>query len=392
MRFKRKSKAPEIAEQLFVRVDRKTKNLTRRLQPGDAAVINHADIDRVAAETLVRCQPAVVINAAKSTTGKYPNSGPSIIVKAGIPLIDDCGEQVMNLHEGNHIEVSGSQVLRHGKQIARGTLQTEDTIAADQEAARANLPQQLEAFTENTIKYMQVEQDLIFNGIGLPDIKTSFAGKHALIVVRGYNYKEDLQSLMSYIREYHPVLVGVDGGADAILEAGLTPDMIVGDMDSVTDNALHCGAEIVVHAYRDGRAPGTERLDKLGVDYLTLPATGTSEDVAMLMADDKGADLIVALGTHATLVEFLDKGRPGMASTFLTRLRIGSKLVDAKGVSKLYQPKIGTGLSLLFVLVGVLAVGVALAVTPVGQAFYGVVGIYLSKLVDFIQALVGLTP
>lgn len=239
---------------------------------------------------------------------------------------------------------------------------------------------------------MQVEQDLIFNGIGLPDIKTNFAGKHALIVVRGYNYKEDLQSLMSYIREYHPVLVGVDGGADAILEAGLTPDMIVGDMDSVTDNALHCGAEVVVHAYRDGRAPGTERLDKLGVDYLTLPATGTSEDVAMLIADDKGADLIVALGTHATLVEFLDKGRPGMASTFLTRLRIGSKLVDAKGVSKLYQPKIGTGLSLLFVLVGVLAVGVALAVTPVGQAFYGVVGIYLSKLVDFIQALVGLTP
>ncbi|MDY2941650.1 MAG: putative cytokinetic ring protein SteA [Varibaculum sp.] len=392
MRFKRKSKAPEITEQLFVRVDKKTKNLTRRLQPGEAAVINHADIDRVAAETLVRCQPAVVINAAKSTTGKYPNSGPSIIVKAGVPLIDDCGEQVMKLHEGNHIEVSGSQVFRHGKQIARGTLQTEDTIAADQEAARANLPKQLEAFTENTIKYMQVEQDLIFNGIGLPDIKTNFAGKHALIVVRGYNYKEDLQSLMSYIREYHPVLVGVDGGADAILEAGLTPDMIVGDMDSVTDNALHCGAEVVVHAYRDGRAPGTERLDKLGVDYLTLPATGTSEDVAMLIADDKGADLIVALGTHATLVEFLDKGRPGMASTFLTRLRIGSKLVDAKGVSKLYQPKIGTGLSLLFVLVGVLAVGVALAVTPVGQAFYGVVGIYLSKLVDFIQALVGLTP
>ncbi len=160
--------------------------------------------------------------------------------------------------------------------------------------------------------------------------------------MRGYHYKEDLQTLRHYIREYRPVLIGVDGGADALIEAGHQPDLIVGDMDSVSDDALRCGAEIVVHAYRDGRAPGLERVRALGVEPVVFPATGTSEDVAMLLADDKGASLIVAVGTHVTLVEFLDKGRSGMASTFLTRLRVGGKLVDAKGVSRLYRARISS--------------------------------------------------
>jgi uncharacterized membrane-anchored protein len=205
--------------------------------------------------------------------------------------------------------------------------------------------------------------------------------------VRGYHYKEDLATLRPYIVEYRPVLIGVDGGADAILEAGYRPDLIVGDMDSVSDRALTCGAEIVVHAYRDGRAPGVERVEKLGVPHVVFPATGTSEDVAMLLADDKGAELIVAVGTHATLVEFLDKGRSGMASTFLTRLRVGSKLVDAKGVSRLYRQRISNLQLLLLVLAGLLALGVALAATEAGQTLIALTGARLDAFAFWVGQL-----
>ena len=375
-----------------MRVDKKTKHLTQRLQAGEIAVINHADIDRIAAETLVAAAPSAVLNAAKSTTGRYPNMGPSIIVDAGITLIDDLGSGIMNLKEGSKVTVEGNAVYQKGELVAEGVLQTPGTIAADLEEARKGVSTQIEAFAANTMEYLRRERDLLLDGVGVPKVKTKFAGKHALIVVRGYHYQEDLRSLRPYIREYKPVLVGVDGGADAILEQGYTPDMIIGDMDSVSDQALRCGAEIVVHAYRNGKAPGTERLKREGIPHVLFPATGTSEDVAMLLADDKGAEMIVALGTHATLVEFLDKGRSGMASTFLTRLRVGSKLVDAKGVSQLYQPRISTWQTLLLVLVGVGAVAISLAVTPVGQTFYGIAGIYLNDLIDFFRQLFGVAP
>ncbi|MDO4613566.1 MAG: putative cytokinetic ring protein SteA [Actinomycetaceae bacterium] len=391
--LRRKTTSTSAGPVLRARVDRKTKNLTRRLEAGDVAVINHADIDRVAAEALVACQPVAVLNAAASTSGRYPNQGPSIITDAGITLIDNLGTEIMALKEFASITLDGARVCTpSGTLIAEGVLQTKETIERNLEQARAGLSTQIEAFAANTMEYLRRERDLLLDGVGVPAVKTRFQDRHALIVVRGYHYKEDLQSLKPYIREYRPLLIGVDGGADAILDEGYTPDMIIGDMDSVTDRALTCGAEIVVHAYRDGRAPGTVRLDDKGIDYVLFPATGTSEDVAMLMADELGAKIIVALGTHATLVEFLDKGRAGMASTFLTRLRVGSKLVDAKGVSQLYQPRISTRQAGLFVLVGIVAILTALAVTPAGQALFGVVGIYLSNFVDFLRTLIGLAP
>ena len=269
----------------------------------------------------------------------------------------------------------------------KGNLQTEDSVAGLLEAARQGLSAQLEAFAANTMEYLKRERDLLLDGVGVPDIETRIRDRHVLIVVRGYDYKEDLAMLGHYIREYRPVLIGVDGGADALLEAGLKPDLIVGDMDSVSDAALRCGAELVVHAYRDGRAPGLERLAHLGLRGVSFPATGTSEDVAMLLADDKGAALIVAVGTHATLVEFMDKGRAGMASTFLTRLRVGSKLVDAKGVSRLYRSRIPAW-TLVLLLVGcVLAVIVALAATPTGQAYLDVVGSWWDRFLFWLRGL-----
>ncbi len=389
---RRKLREATLASSSRVRVDKKTKHLTQRLQTGEIAVIDHADIDRIAAETLVAAAPSAVLNAAKSTTGRYPNMGPSIIVDAGITLIDDLGSRIMNLKEGTKVTIEGNSVFQNGQLVAEGIQQTPGTIAADLEEARKGLSTQIEAFAANTMEYLRRERDLLLDGVGVPEVKTKFAGKHALIVVRGYHYQEDLRSLRPYIREYKPVLVGVDGGADAILEQGYTPDMIIGDMDSVSDQALRCGAEIVVHAYRNGKAPGTERLKREGIPHVVFPATGTSEDVAMLLADDKDAEMIVALGTHASLVEFLDKGRSGMASTFLTRLRVESKLVDAKGVSQLYQPRVSTWQTLLLALVGVGAVAISLAVTPVGQTFYGIVGIYFNDLIDFFRQLFGIAP
>lgn len=374
------------------RVDARTKNLTKRLQPGDVAVIDHLDLDRVSAEALVACRPAAVLNAAKSTSGRYPNLGPEIIVAEGIPLVDDLGGSVMSLREGRPVRVDGSAVYSGDVLVAEGTEQTEESVAEAMAEAREGLSVQLEAFAGNTMDFLNRERDLLLDGVGVPEVRTAIEGRHVLIVVRGYHYKEDLAMLRSYVREYRPVLIGVDGGADAILESGLTPDMIVGDMDSVSDATLRSGAEIVVHAYRDGRAPGMARVEQLGVDHVVFPATGTSEDVAMLLADDKGAELIVAVGTHATLVEFLDKGRAGMASTFLTRLRVGSKLVDAKGVSQLYRTRISTLQIVLLALAGLLAIGVALASTELGQALYQIVMARLDGLFAAIKDLLGIAP
>jgi uncharacterized membrane-anchored protein len=360
-----------------VRLDRRTKNLTKRLRPGDIAVIDHVDIDRVSADALVGTKVAAVVNAAPSISGRYPNLGPEILINAGIPLLDDVGKEVFaQLKEGAHVRLDGNQLLAEdGTVVAEGFAHTSESIAAAMTEAKAGLSTQLEAFAANTMEYMKRERALLLDGVGVPDVATEFDGRHALIVVRGYDYKEDLHALRSYIRDYRPVLIGVDGGADALIEAGYQPDMIVGDMDSVSDDSLTCGAEVVVHAYPDGRAPGLPRVEALGVPAITFPAAATSEDIAMLLADEKGAKLIVAVGTHATLVEFLDKGRGGMASTFLTRLRLGGKLVDAKGVSRLYRSRISTTALVILVLAALVAIGSTIAVSAAGR-------VYLDLLLD----------
>ena len=399
--FRRKSASVSEHPSGVVRVDARTKKLTKRLQAGEIAVIDHTDLDRVAAEALVEARPAAVLNAAPSVSGRYPNLGPGILLDADVPLIDDLGPDIMRLHEGQHVEVDidgegdeAAKVRVAGESgvLAEGVLQTRRTIEAAMDAAREGLSVQLEAFAANTMDYLRGERDLLLNGVGVPEIRTQMSGRHVLIVVRGYSYKEDLKALRPYIREYKPVIIGVDGGADAVLEAGLKPDMIVGDMDSVSDKALGCGAEIVVHAYRDGRAPGLARVEELAVDHEVFAATGTSEDIAMLMADETGAELIVAVGTHVTLLEFLDKGREGMSSTFLTRLKVGGRLIDAKGVSRLYRARIsGWQLSLL-ALAGLVALFAALASTPGGQTFLGLSGAVWDDVVNFFRSLVGLAP
>jgi len=370
------------------RLDRRTKRLVGRLRAGDLAVIDHVDIDRVAADALVAVGVGAVLNAKPSISGRYPNLGPQVLIEAGILLLDDLGEGVFqNVREGDELRVEGNTVFLGDEPVAHGVRQDAESVGKSMVDAREGLSVQLEAFAANTMEYLKQERDLLLDGVGVPDVNTHVAGRHCLIVVRGYDYKADLDVLRPYIREFKPVLIGVDGGADALVEAGYTPDMIIGDMDSVSDDVLRCGAEVIVHAYPDGRAPGLARMHQLGVPAITFPAAATSEDIAMLLADEKGASLIVAVGTHATLVEFLDKGRGGMASTFLTRLRIGGKLVDAKGVSRLYRQSIAGSSLLLLVLSAIAAMAAAVAVSTVGKAYLAVLADWWDNLMFQVQRL-----
>ncbi|HUR23032.1 MAG TPA: putative cytokinetic ring protein SteA [Acidimicrobiales bacterium] len=348
------------------RVGRRTKELTRRLRPGDVAVIDHEDLDRVAAEGLVNRRVGGVVNAAASISGRYPNVGPLLLAAAGIPLVDKVGSEVMDLiADGQEIRLAGNEVWHDGVMVATGVRQDLDSLERDYEAAKLAVGAELERFAENTLVYLREEHQSVLGSLGLPDLNTKVKGRQVLVVVRGADYRDDLAHLRSYVREIRPVLIGVDGGADALLEFGLRPQLILGDFDSVSDQALRCGAELVVHAYPGGRAPGAARLEALNVPHLTVEASGTSEDVAMLLAYEQGAELIVAVGSHASMVDFLDKGRGGMASTFLTRLKIGQLLVDAKGVSKLYESRIRKRDLIFFLLAAMLCfVVVIVAVFP----------------------------
>jgi uncharacterized membrane-anchored protein len=352
------------------RLDRRTKNLTKRLRPGEIAIIDHEDLDQVSADALIARQVTAVVNAAPSISGRYPNLGPERLLEAGVPLVDGVGPEVFTrVSEGMTVRLEGGTLYAGQEPVAKGTLQSAESVAAAMTEARAGLAEQLTVFAANTLEYIQRDRNMLLDGVRVPGLRTNLEGRHVLVVVRGYHHREDLAALRSYIREFRPVKIGVDGGADALLDAGYQPDIIVGDMDSVSDAAAGCGAEIVVHAYEDGRAPGLARAKSLGLPCVLCPAAGTSEDLALLIADSKGAALIVAVGTHFSLEEFLDKGRPGMGSTFLTRLRVGGKLVDAKGVSRLYRPRVPGWALTVLVAAACAALAAVLIALPAGRIF-----------------------
>lgn len=370
------------------RLDRRTKNLATRLCPGDIAIIDHVDLDLTGADVLIGRHVAAVVNVAQSISGRYPNRGPQLLVEAGIPLIDDVGPEVFDrVREGQCVRLDGDTLYIGEQVVAKGRQQDASSVAAAMAEAKAKVAAEIEAFATNTLEYIKHEYPLLIDGIGLPALRTKLDGRDVLVVLRGYHHREDIAALRSYIRERKPAMVGVDGGADALLEAGYRPDLIVGDMDSVSDRALTCGAEVVVHAYPDGRAPGLPRVQALGLEPVLCPAAGTSEDIALLIADEMGASLIVAVGMHHTAVEFLDKGRAGMASTFLTRLRVDDKIVDAKGVSRLYQSRISATAVIPLVLAAAMTVVVALVVLPAGQIFFRYLG---TELQTFWYWLTGL--
>ena len=347
------------------RLGRRTKHLVKRLAPGDVAVIDHRDLDRVSAEDLIAAGVVAVLNCRPSSSGEYPNMGPLLLVQAGVHLMDLEDDAIFDaIPDGQPVELAGGEVHARGTVVARGRVLEPAEVVAATDLRRREIGEALEAFARNTVEHMVDERELLSGKIELPRFDTDFRDKDVMIVVRGVGHERDIAALRPYIRDVRPVLVGVDGGANALLEAGFRPDMIVGDMDSAQEATLRSGAELVVHAYKDGRAPGRDLLERLGLAHKVVPAPGTSQDIAMLIAHEKGARLIVAVGSQWNLVEFLDKNRRGMSSTFLTRLRLGENLVDAKGVSRLYRPRPGTLPVAVLLAVGLLALVAVVLVTP----------------------------
>ena len=373
------------------RSGRRTKLLVKRLARGDVALVDHLDIDRVSAEELIAAGAIAVLNCSASSSGSYPNLGPQLLVEAGILLVDLADDSLFDvLSDGDPVVIlargpgRGSadgravgEVLRRGELLARGEVLDLARICAETEARRREIGEALERFAHNTIEHMREERELLAGRIELPRFTTDFRDRSTLVVVRGVGHQRDLRALRPFIRDMRPVIVAVDGGTEALLEAGLTPNMIVGDMDSAGKAALRCGAELVVHGYPDGRAPGRERLEELGLPFKLVPAPGTSQDVALLIAAEKGARLIVSVGSQFNLVEFLDRNREGMSSTFLTRLRIGEILVDAKGVSRLYRPRPGLTPLLVVIAAGLVALVAVVWMTP---ALHDVVNLLWLKL------------
>jgi len=373
-----------------VRVDQRTKRLLTRIRRGEIAVISHAGLDAVCARGLVDAGVAAVINAQASLSDRYPNRGPSILLDAGIPLLDRVGEEIMTaLKEGEKVRLQGSQLHRDGVLIARGELLTRETVERAAAAGQARMREELTRFAANTLEHLAAERDLVFQVLSLPDLKTRLTGRHVVVVTRGEGYKDDLLAIRDYVGDLKPVLIGVDGGADALLELGLRPDLIVGDMDSASDQALRSAGELVLHTYPDGRSPGRERLEQLGLPYVTVAAPGTSEDVAMLLAHDQGAEIVVAVGAHIGMVDFLDKGRQGMASTFLARLKVGHRLVDARGVSQLYRGGVNLRQMAALILAGFITAGTVISLSPFVRSFIHLVAIRLEVLWRHLWRLLG---
>jgi uncharacterized membrane-anchored protein len=365
-----------------VKLDRRTKNLTKRLKPGDIAIIDHRDIDRVSAEELLEAGARVVVNCSPSQSGRFPNPGPLLLVRGGVELIDVPDAHLFDaLSDGELISVRGASLFRNGACIASGrTLRVEELMSALAEQ-RGRVTHALEEFAENTMRYLRDEGTVLAGAVDFPVLKTSFRDRHALVVARGPGMKRDLAIVKPYVRDFKPVLVAVDGGADALLEMGLKPHLIVGDMDSVSDRALKSGAELVVHAYSgNGKAPGGARLEALNVPYHGVAAPGISEDLALLLAFEKGAELIVAVGTHLNLIEFLERDRAGMASTFVTRLKVGEILVDAKGVSRLVSRRVGMWPLVVFALAGLGAIVTAVLASPQLRHVIDLVSLRLQNL------------
>ncbi|MEU4805910.1 putative cytokinetic ring protein SteA [Actinosynnema sp. NPDC023587] len=371
------------------RVDRRSGDLLRRLSPGDVAVLDHVDIDRRTAEALLSAEVVGVVNASPSISGRFPNLGPELLVEAGVPLIDGVGTGVLReLKDGTKLRLHDGAIYVGDKEVARGVEQNAESVADSMIEAKAGMAAQLEAFSANTIEFLRRERALILDGVGVPEVFVPVRGRQVLIVAGGSRHADELRKLRRYIREYRPVLVGVDAGADTLHDAGYKPDIIVGDPDGIGTATLKAGAEVVVPAQTDGHAPGLERIQDLGIGAVTFPATGNAEDLALLLAEAHGASLVVTVGLRAGLREFLDRGHSGSnPSTFLTRLKLGSKLVDGEAVAALHRSRVSLGVMLLLVLAAVVAMVAALAVSGVGQAYVDVAVDGFWSAVDWFKGL-----
>ncbi|MFD7659448.1 putative cytokinetic ring protein SteA [Actinosynnema sp. NPDC059797] len=371
------------------RVDRRAGDLLRRLEPGDVAVLDLVDVDRRTAEALVAAGVVGVVNASPSISGRFPNLGPEVLVEAGVRLVDGVGTGVLrDVRDGAKVRLHEGGVFVGDREVARGVEQTAESVADAVVEARAGMASQLEAFSADTIEFLRRERELLLDGVGVPELVVPMRDRQVLVVAGGPRHAEELRRLRKYVREHRPVLIGVDAGADTLHRAGFKPDVIVGDPDGIGTEALRAGSEVVVPAQTDGHAPGLERIQDLGIGAVTFPADGNPEDLALLLAEAHGAALVVTVGVQAGLREFLDRGRSGSnPSTFLTRLKLGDKLVDGRAVAVLHRGRVSTGAVALLVSAAVVVMVAALTASGVGQAYLDVVADAVGSAVTWVKGL-----
>ncbi|WAL68035.1 putative cytokinetic ring protein SteA [Amycolatopsis cynarae] len=369
------------------RVDRRTRELLRRVGPGDIVVLDQIDLDRATAGALVEAGVAAVLNASPSISGRFPNLGPEIVVGAGIPLVDGVGAEVFHrLKDGAKVRLHEGVLYAGERRIASGAEQTPESVADQMIEAKAGMSTQLEAFSANTIEFLRRERTLILDGVGVPEVRVPLRDRHVLVVAPGKGHAAELKTLKKYIAEHRPVLIGVDAGADTLRELGYQPDIIVGDPSGIDAETLKAGAEVVVPAQPDGHAPGLARIQDLGIGAVTFPASGNPEDLALLIADRHEAGLVVTVGFQATLREFLDHGRSGSnPSTFLTRLKLGTKLVDGKAVAALHRSRVSLPAVLLLVLAALAVVAVALLTSNVGDVYLHTLAGYWNSFIGWLK-------
>ncbi|MQA09728.1 MAG: thiamine pyrophosphokinase [Pseudonocardiaceae bacterium] len=371
------------------RVDRRTGDLLRRVGPGDIVVLDQLDLDRATADALVGAEVTAVVNASPSISGRFPNLGPEILISAGIPLVDGVGGEALRaIRDGSKLRLHEGGVFVGDREVAKGTEQTADSVADQMIEAKSGMSAQLEAFSANTIEFLRRERTLILDGVGVPKLRTPLKERHVLVVAPGHEHAEDLANLKRYIAEHRPVLIGVDGGADTLHRAGYKPQVVVGDPVGIGNGPLKAADEVVVPAQPDGHAPGLERIQDLGIGAVTFPASGNAEDLALLLADEHGASLVVTVGFQATLREFLDRGRSGSnPSTILTRLKLGTKVVDGKAVSTLHRSRVSVSAVVLLVVAALVVVIAALAVSDVGTVYVGWVTDIWNSFIGWVKGL-----
>lgn len=372
------------------RVDKDVDRLLRRVGPGDIVVLDVLDLDRMTADGLVDAGIAGVVNASPSISGRYPNLGPEVLVANHITLIDNAGPEVFKkIKDGAKIRLHDGAVYAGDRQLVHGVERTDEEIADLMHDAKTGLVDHLEAFAGNTIEFIRSESPLLIDGIGIPDIDVDVYRRHVVVVADGPGAEEDLKALKPFIKEYQPVLVGVGAGADILSKAGHRPQLIVGNPEQMSAEVLKCGAQVVLPADADGHANGLERIQDLGVGAMTFPAAGSAADLALLLVDHHGASLIVTVGQSASIEEFFDRSRQqSNPSTFLTRLKVGEKLVDAKAVATLYRNHISGGAIAMLILAVLIAIIAALWVSRTDTIVLDWITAYWNRFVLLVQGWV----
>lgn len=367
------------------RVGRRVRDLAGRIAPGDVVVLDHADLDRASAQVLVDAEVAAVVNATRFVSGRYPPLGPELLASAGVGMVDGIGAAgLAAVRDGARVRVDNGAVHLGDGQVVRGRDVPPSLVELETRAARAGMTSQLETLTHNAAEMLRREQDLLLHGRGVPRVSAPMTDRSVVVAVEGHGWESELAAVTTFVREQQPVLVAVDGAADALREAGLRPAVVVVDGRSGAElpsgKTLKAASDVVVVVDPGTGRTAVEALERMGIRPVRFETSVTTEDAALLLADAADAALVVGVGLHATLAELLDRERGGLASTYLTRLKLGPRLVDADAVPRLYAGRVRPHHLFLVMLAGLVALTIAVGTTPVGQEWFDTWGRWLTDL------------